>query len=76
MEEVLGEMDPIEAEVDAIRLQLYEETKHMTMEERWAYMNERTDPLLKKFNIKVVRPPVIRRTKHPLEDWENEIRKT
>ena len=75
MEELLAEMDPIEAEVDAIRLQLWEETKDMTMKERWAYMDERTDPLLRKFHIKVVNPPIIRRTRHPLEDFEESLRK-
>lgn len=54
MEEILDEMDPIEAEVDAIRRQLWEETKDMTMEERWTYMSSHNDPVLEKFNIKFV----------------------
>ena len=53
-EEVLPPMDPIEAEVDAIRRQIWEETKDMTREERWAYLDAQSAPLLKKFNIKFV----------------------
>ncbi len=51
-EENLGPMDPIEAEVDAIRRKIWEETKHMTPEERIADLIRRTDPLIKQFNIK------------------------
>ena len=46
------EMDPIEAEVDAIRKQLWEETKHMTPEERIADLIRRTEPIMKQFHIK------------------------
>ncbi|MBQ6971498.1 MAG: hypothetical protein IJP86_03990 [Synergistaceae bacterium] len=42
-DEELGEMDPIEAEVDAIRKQLWEETKNMTRQERWDYMTKQNE---------------------------------
>ena len=41
----LGEMDPIEAEVNAIRKQLWEETKNMTRQERWDYMTKQNEAL-------------------------------
>ena len=50
-----AEMDPIEAEVDAIRHQIWEETKHMTPEERIADLIRRTDPVIKEFHIKTSR---------------------
>ncbi|MBQ7560941.1 MAG: hypothetical protein IJS99_03770 [Synergistaceae bacterium] len=46
-------MDPVEAEIDAIRQQIYEETKHMTPEERVADLIRRTDPIIKQFHMKV-----------------------
>ena len=39
-------MNRCEAEIDAIRLQLYEETRHLTREEN----NRRLDELLKKLS--------------------------
>ena len=57
-DEELGEMDPIEAEVDAIRRQLWEETKNMTRQERWDYMRKQNEDFYKDFNIKVVSLPV------------------
>lgn len=54
-EEELGPMDPIEAEVDAIRQKIWEETKHMTPEERVADLIRRTDPLIKEFHMKTSR---------------------
>ena len=74
MEEVI-ELDPIEAEVEAIRLKIYEHVKDMTPKEFGDYIKRRTDPLIKQFNIKVVNPPIIRRTRHPLEDFEESLRK-
>ena len=52
-EEELPPMDPVEAEIDAIRQQIYEETKHMTPEERVADLIRRTDPIIKQFHMKV-----------------------
>ena len=61
MEEVLDDMDPIEAEVHAIRQQMWEETKHMTMEERWAYMRKLGEQDYKKFKLKFVTLPPVKR---------------
>ena len=55
VEEELAPMDPIEAEVDAIRRKIWEETKHMTPEERIADLIRRTDPLIKQFHMKISR---------------------
>ena len=52
-EEELPPMDPVEAEIDAIRQKIYEETKHMTMEERLADLKRRTDPIIKQYHMKV-----------------------
>jgi len=52
-DEKLGEMDPVEAEIDAIRLQMYEETKHMTIAEHIAYFKKRTDPIIKKYHMRI-----------------------
>ena len=57
-DEELGEMDPIEAEVDAIRRQLWEETKNMTRQERWNYMTKRNEAVLSQFHIKTADCPV------------------
>ena len=52
------EMDPIEAEVDAIRRRIWEETKHMTPEERIADLIRRTDPIIQEFHIKTISCPL------------------
>ena len=52
-EDDLAPMDPIEAEVDAIRRQLWEEIKDMPRQERWDYMMKQDEKLYKEFNIKV-----------------------
>ncbi|MBQ3347779.1 MAG: hypothetical protein IJG51_08095 [Synergistaceae bacterium] len=48
-------MDPIEAEVDAIRRKIWEETKHMTPDERIADLIRRTDPIIQEFHMKTSR---------------------
>lgn len=68
MEEVLGEMDPIEAEVDAIRQRLWEETKDMTTEERWAYMKKRSKIDYEKFHFKFVSLPPVKSYHRVRED--------
>ena len=35
-----------------VRLQLYEETKHMTKDERREYLDERSTRVMKEFNLK------------------------
>lgn len=44
--------DTFEDELDAIRLQMYEETKDMTPEEEIAYIRVQTEPIMKQYNIK------------------------
>ena len=68
MEPIIDEIDPIEAEVHAIRMKLRDETKGMTREERWAYLDKKSEPTMKKFNIKVVSLPVRRRMHTPEDD--------
>ena len=68
MEPILDEIDPIEAEVQAIRLKLRDETKGMTREERWAYLDKKSEPTMRQFNIKVVSLPVRRRVPTPEDD--------
>ncbi len=70
MEEILMEMDPIEAEVDAIRHQIYEETKHMTLEEHIAYFMKKTAPIVKQFNIKISKLKPVKPHKRPPDQEE------
>ena len=44
----------IEDEIDKIRLQSYEQTKHMTPEQHVEYIKQRTDPVIKQYGFKVV----------------------
>ncbi|MDR1029205.1 MAG: hypothetical protein LBL63_07275 [Clostridiales Family XIII bacterium] len=44
-------LNPIEKELNAIRVSLYEETKDMSPTELTAYIKEQTEPLLKKHGI-------------------------
>ena len=44
--------DTFEDELDAIRLRLYEEIKHMTTEEKLVHLEAKTEPVMKEFNIK------------------------
>jgi hypothetical protein len=47
-------IDPIEQEVNEIRLRLYEETKHMTTAELCEYVRKRTEATIKDYGMKVV----------------------
>jgi len=47
-------MNRCEAEIDAIRLQLYEETKNLTKEERSKRLRERTQKLAEEFGFTIV----------------------
>ena len=47
-------IDPIEQEVDKIRLKIYEETKHMTTAELCEYIHNKTEATIKKYGMKVV----------------------
>ncbi|MCL2061842.1 MAG: hypothetical protein FWH03_04365 [Firmicutes bacterium] len=47
-----NELNPIEQEVNRIRLDIYEKTKHMTLDERIDYDRRRAAELIKKYNIK------------------------
>jgi hypothetical protein len=44
----------IEDELDAIRLEFFEKTKHMTIEQKMAFIHEETDPIHKKYGIKPI----------------------
>jgi len=46
-------IDPIEQEVDAIRLRIYEETKHMTTAEFSEYVHKKTEATIKRYGMKV-----------------------
>ncbi|MBQ6115049.1 MAG: hypothetical protein IJL11_06695 [Synergistaceae bacterium] len=52
------EMDPIEAEVDAIRRKIWEEIKDMTIEEHIAYFDRETEDVRKQFHIKTISSPL------------------
>ena len=47
-------MNRCEAEIDAIRLQLYEETKNLTKEERSKRLRDRTQKLAEEFGFTIV----------------------
>jgi len=58
----------IEDEVDAIRLQIYEEIKDMTPEEWVAYSIAQAEPIMKQYNMKwasLESLPSFRRTIQP-----------
>jgi hypothetical protein len=46
-------VDNFEAELDAIRIKLYEETKHMTPEEHTRWTNERGQRLAAEFGFTI-----------------------
>jgi hypothetical protein len=53
-------IDPLEAEIDAIRIKLYEKTKGMTADEEADYFNRRTRDILKAHgltNVKILEAP-------------------
>lgn len=45
--------DTFEDWLDATRVRLYEEVKDMTIEERIAHLNEKTEPIIKKYGIRM-----------------------
>jgi hypothetical protein len=47
-------IDPIEQEVNEIRLRIYEETKNMTPAQRTEYYNKSGEATAKKYGFKVV----------------------
>ena len=47
----------IEKELNEIRLQIYEETKDMTPQERREYFREQDEAVTKEYGFKVVRSP-------------------
>jgi len=49
-------MNRCEAEIDKIRLQLYEETKHMTPEEHTRWSNERARKLAAQYGFTIGTP--------------------
>jgi hypothetical protein len=57
------ENDPIQAEIDAIRLKIYWETKGMNAEEYTNYIQQSIGPVLKEYGIKTVSSLVERDTK-------------
>jgi hypothetical protein len=51
---------PVEEEVDAIRDRIWEEIKDMTPEERGAWYDRKTAPVMKEFGLKFASPTRIR----------------
>jgi len=58
-------MNKCEAEIDKIRLALYEETKHMTPDEHARWSNERAQKLAAQYGFTIATPPS--RIKTPAE---------
>jgi len=52
--------NPIEDALDATRVKLYEQTKHMTAEERTEYIRKLTAPINEKYGIAPVKLPIVR----------------
>ena len=42
--------------LDAVRVRLYEETKHMTDEEFSAHIRAKVDPIMRKYGLKYYEP--------------------
>jgi hypothetical protein len=53
----------IEADLDKIRVKLYEQTKHLHGAEMTAYLKKLSAPVLKEYSIRTVgdEPPVVKR---------------
>ena len=47
-------MNRCEAEIDAIRVKLYEETKHLTREERIKRVNDKAQKLAEQYGFTIV----------------------
>ena len=52
----MTKMSRCEAEIDAIRLELYEETKHMTASEHTQWSNENAKRLAAQYGFTIGRP--------------------
>jgi hypothetical protein len=52
--------NPIEDELNAIRIKHYEETKGMTIDERLAFIKAKTDPINQRLGITPVKMPIVR----------------
>jgi hypothetical protein len=50
----MSNKNTIEDEIDAIRIALYEETKHMTVKELNDYIKKETTPINKKYGFKPI----------------------
>ncbi|MDR2428680.1 MAG: hypothetical protein LBD62_02620 [Candidatus Margulisbacteria bacterium] len=49
--------EPIEMqEIHAIRLQIYEETKNLTLEQRLALTQKEAQEIIDKYHLKILRP--------------------
>ncbi|MBR2207439.1 MAG: hypothetical protein IJ859_01370 [Synergistaceae bacterium] len=68
----LCELDPIEAEVDAIRQQIWEETKNMTSDERITNLIRRTAPIIKQYNMKVSTLKPVEPRKRQRDIWDDD----
>ena len=49
----MKKLDPIEKEINRIRVEIYEETKHMTMEERMERLRKIGEEAAKRFGFKL-----------------------
>jgi len=52
--------NPVEDELDAIRIRHYEQTKDMTTEERVAYVNNKAEQILKPYGVQPVYLDIVR----------------
>ena len=52
----MAKMNRCEAEIDAIRDKLYEQTKHMTASEHTRWSNERASKLAAQYGFKIGKP--------------------
>ena len=52
----MATMNRCEAEVDAIRIKLHEQTKHMTVSEHTRWSNERAQKLSAQYGFKIGKP--------------------
>ena len=52
----MAKMNRCEAEIDAIRLKLYEETKHMTAAEHTRWSNEKAQRLAAQYGFTIGQP--------------------
>ena len=55
--------NPVEDELDAIRIRHYEKTKDMTTEERVAYVNSKAEQILKPYGVQPVYLDIVRTEK-------------